>query len=382
MNIIATVIHSKQKIMYKLLLPLCMLITGSLSAQQYHLLVGTYTDAGSEGIYTYKFNAQTGDATAQSSVKTSNPSYLAVSPDNKFVYAVNSDNEGMVSAFQFNKLDGSLKFLNKVTTGGAGPCYVSINRKGNILVTGNYSGGNLSVMEVRQDGQLNQPKQIIQLKGSSVNRSRQEKAHVHATVFSPDYRFLFVPDLGTDKVMIYKVAPGSGALQPGEQPYAEVNAGAGPRHIDFHPKLGFAYLIEELTGTITVFKYVDGKLTIVQNTSAHPISYQGAYGSADIHVSPDGNFLYASNRGDANSIAIFRIDQESGMIQPVGFQPSLGIHPRNFNFDPSGNFLLVANRDSDEIVIFKIDKQSGLLEDTKKRIKVSKPVCIKWIVTK
>ncbi|HLP38007.1 MAG TPA: lactonase family protein [Lacibacter sp.] len=382
MSILKAVTYSKIMIMYKLLLLLCLLFTVPVSAQQYHLLVGTYTDAGSDGLYTYKFNAQTGDAIAQSSVKTSNPSYLAVSPDNKFVYAVNSDNEGMVSAFQFNKQDGSLKFLNKVTSAGAGPCYVSINRKGNIVVAGNYSGGNLAVMEVRQDGQLNQPKQIIQLKGSGVNRSRQEKAHVHATVFSPDYRFLFVPDLGTDKVMIYKVAAGSGALQPAEQPFAEVNAGAGPRHIEFHPKLGFAYLIEELTGTITVFKYNEGKLTLVQNTSSHPISYQGAYGSADIHVSPDGNFLYASNRGDANSIAIFRIDQDNGMIQPVGFQPSLGIHPRNFNFDPTGNFLLVANRDTDEIVIFKIDKQTGLLEDTKKRIKVSKPVCIKWIVTK
>ncbi|MBP6687856.1 MAG: lactonase family protein, partial [Lacibacter sp.] len=343
----------------------------------------TFTNAGSEGIYTYKFNPQTAEATALGSVKTSNPSYLAISPDNKYVYAVNADNEGMVSAFQFNKLDGSLKFLNQVTSAGANPCYVSINKKGNILVAGNYGGGNLSVIEVRQDGQLNQPKQIIQLKGNSVNRSRQEKAHVHATVFSPDYRFLFAPDLGTDKVMIYKVVPGSGALEAAsEQPFAEVNAGAGPRHIEFHPKLAFAYLIEELTGTISVFQYTDGKLNLIQNTSAHPMSYQGAYGSADIHVSPDGRFLYASNRGDANSIAIFKIDQDNGMIQVTGFQPSLGIHPRNFNFDPTGNFLLVANRDSDEIVIFKIDKATGLLDDTKKRIKVSKPVCIKWIVTK
>jgi 6-phosphogluconolactonase len=365
-----------------LLLPLFLLLTSSAISQQYHLVVGTFTDAGSDGIYTYKFNPQTGDAVAAASVKTSNPSYLVVSPDNKYVYAANHDEQGMVSAFQFNKLDGSLKFLNKVSSAGAHPCYISTNRKGNILVAGNYAGGNLSVIEVRQDGQVNQPKQIIQLKGSSVNRSRQEKAHVHATVFSPDYRFLFVPDLGSDKVMIYKVAPGSGALQPAEEPFVDVNAGAGPRHIEFHPKLGFAYLIEELTGTISVFKYADGKLTLVQNTSAHPISYQGAYGSADIHVSPDGNFLYASNRGDANSIAIFRIDQDNGMIQPVGFQPSLGIHPRNFNFDPTGNFLLVANRDSNEIVIFKVDKKSGLLEDSKKRIKVSKPVCIKWIVTK
>ena len=374
--------HSKFSIMRKLLLPLCMLLTTSVLAQQYHLVVGTFTDAGSDGIYTYKFNSQTGDAVAASSVKTSNPSYLVVSPDNKYVYAANHDEQGMVSAFQFNKQDGSLKFLNKVTSAGAHPCYISINKKGNILVVGNYAGGNLSVLEVRQDGQVNQPKQIIQLKGSSVNRSRQEKAHVHATVFSPDQRFLFVPDLGSDKVMIYKVAQGSGALQPAEEPFIDVNAGSGPRHIDFHPKYGFAYLIEELTGTISVYKYAEGKLTLVQNTSAHPISYQGAYGSADIHVSPDGNFLYASNRGDANSIAIFKIDPDTGMIMPTGFQPSLGIHPRNFNFDPTGNFLLVANRDTDEIVIFKIDKQTGLLEDTKKRIKVSKPVCIKWIVTK
>nr|WP_294903314.1 lactonase family protein [uncultured Lacibacter sp.] len=368
--------------MYKLLLPLCMIVTGSVSAQQYNLLIGTYTTAGSEGIYSYNFNPQTGDAVQRASVKTSNPSYLAVAPDGKYVYAVNEDNTGMVSAFQFNKADGSLKFLNQVTSAGAHPCYISINKKGNVLVAGNYSSGTIAVMEARSDGQISQPKQIIQLKGSSVNRSRQEKSHVHSTVFSPDFNFLFAPDLGTDKVMIYKVAPGSGALQPGVQPYVEVNSGAGPRHFVFHPKLSRAYLIEELTGTISVFEYLDGQLNLIQNTSSHPISYQGAYGSADIHVSPDGRFLYASNRGDANSIAIFRIDQDNGMIQVTGFQPSLGIHPRNFNFDPTGNFLLVANRDSDEVVIFKIDKQTGLLDDTKKRIKVSKPVCIKWIVTK
>lgn len=364
------------------MLPFCLLLAVVSNAQQYHLLIGTYTDAGSEGIYTYRFDPKTGDVTTNSSVKTSNPSYLAVSPDNKYVYAVNSDNDGMVSAFQFNKQDGSLTFLNQVTTAGAGPCYISINKKGNILVAGNYSSGNLAVMEVRQDGQVNQPKQIIQLKGNSVNRSRQEKAHVHATVFSPDYKYLLVPDLGTDKVMIYKVAPSSGALQPADQPFAEVNAGAGPRHLSFHPKLNIVYLIEELTGTISVFNYKDGRMSVLQNTSSHPMSYQGAYGSADIHVSPDGRFLYGSNRGDANSISIFSIDQENGMIQPVGFQPSLGIHPRNFSFDPTGNFLLVANRDSDEVVIFKVDKQTGQLEDTKKQIKVSKPVCVKWIVTK
>ncbi len=366
----------------KLLLPIILLFSFSLKAQQYYLVVGTYTNAGSEGIYTYKFDLQSGKATAGSSVKTSNPSYLAVSPDQKYVFAVNENDSGTVSAFKFNKENGSLTFLNTVTSAGAHPCYISLNKKGNVAIAGNYSSGTIAVMDVRSDGQLSQPKQIIQLKGSSVNRSRQEKSHVHATAFSPDFRYLLVPDLGTDKVMLYSVATGSGALQPMEEPFADVNAGAGPRHIDFHPKLDIAYLVEELTGTISVFNYKEGKLELVQNTSSHPLSYIGAFGSADIHVSPDGRFLYASNRGDANSIAIFSIDQQTGMLQIAGFQPTLGIHPRNFSIDPTGNFLLVANRDSDEIVIFRIDKKTGLLDDTKQRINVSKPVCVKWVVTK
>lgn len=366
----------------KILLALCLFFSVSLNAQQYHLLVGTYTNAGSEGIYTYRFDVLTGKATASSSVKTSNPSYLAISPDQKYVFAVNENDSGTVSAFKFNKENGGLTFLNSVSSAGAHPCYISVNKKATIATVGNYSSGTIAVMEVRPDGQLNQPKQIIQLKGNSVNRKRQEKSHVHATVFSPDYRFLFVPDLGTDKIMQYKVTPGSGALQAAEEPYTDVNAGAGPRHLDFHPKLEIVYLIEELTGTISVFKHKDGKLELIQNSSAHPLSYIGAYGSADIHVSPDGRFLYASNRGDANSIAIFSIDQETGMLQIAGFQPTLGIHPRNFSIDPTGQFLLVANRDSDEIVVFKIDKKTGLPEDSKQRISVSKPVCIKWIVTK
>jgi 6-phosphogluconolactonase len=368
-------------IMYRLLLPLCFFVTLAANAQQYQLVIGTYTSAGSDGIYTYQFDPKTANTTPISSVKTSNPSYLVVSPDNRFIYAVNSDNEGMVSAFQYSRQDGSLTFLNQVSSGGSNPCYISINKKGSLLTVGNYGGGSIAVIDIQKNGKINEPKQVIRLNGNSVNRSRQEKSHVHATVFSPNYKQLLVPDLGTDKIMLYDVSS-SGSLEPAAQPFAEVNAGAGPRHLAVHPTLEVAYLVEELTGTVSVFKYIGGKLDILQNTSSHPISYQGAVGSADIHVSPDGRFLYASNRGDANSIAIFSIDQVTGMIQISGFQPTLGIHPRNFSFDPTGNFLLVANRDSDEVVIFNVDKATGLLEDSKKRIKVSKPVCIKWIVIK
>ncbi len=358
---------------------ICFLLPFFLQAQEHTLLIGTYTSSGSDGIYVYKFNAQTADTKLLSSVKTSNPSYLAVSPNMKFVYAVNENDPGGISAFSFNKDSGTLTKLNETISAGAHPCYISINKNGNNLVVGNYSSGNIAVAGINYNGSVSQPRQLIQHKGSSINTKRQEKPHVHAVVFSPDSKFLFAPDLGIDKVMIYKVAAGSGALIPADQPYVEVKAGAGPRHFTFHPNGKFAYLMEELSGAVSVYQYNNGQLTLLQNTSAHPLSYDAAIGSADIHVSPDGKFLYCSNRGDANSISIFSIDLETGMIQIAGFQPTLGVHPRNFTIDPDGNFLLVANRDSDEVVIFKIDKKTGLLDDSKKRIKVSKPVCLKWI---
>jgi 6-phosphogluconolactonase len=351
-------------------------------AQEHYLLIGTYTSGGSDGIYVYKFNSATAESKLISSAKTSNPSFLAVSNNQKFLYAVNEDDPGTVTAFSFNKNSGTLTKLNQTITAGAHPCYISINKKGNNIVVGNYSGGNISVLGINSNGTVSPPRQTIQHNGNSVNRKRQEKAHVHATVFSPNYQWLFAPDLGMDKLMIYKVAPGSGALIAADPPFVEVNPGAGPRHLDFHPNGEYVYLLEELSGTVSVYKYNEGKLSLLQNTSVHPLSYDGAIGSADIHVSSDGNFLYCSNRGDANNIAIFRINQETGMIQIVGFQPTLGVHPRNFSLDPSGNFLLVANRDSDEIVVFRVDKKTGMLEEIKQTIKVSKPVCIKWAEVK
>ncbi|MFT3843783.1 MAG: lactonase family protein [Lacibacter sp.] len=350
------------------------------NAQEPFLIVGTYTSTGSDGIYVYQFNEQTGDATKMSYAKISNPSFLVVSPDMKFVYAVNEDNSGSVSAFSFNKDSAKLSFINQTISGGVHPCYINIGKGGKYVITGNYSSGSIAVSGINYNGSVSQPRQIIQHKGKGVNEKRQEGPHVHSVVFSPDYKYLFAPDLGLDKIMAYKVAPESGALSPAEPSFVQVKPGAGPRHFEFHPNGKFAYLMEEMSGAVSVFKYEEGKLNFLQNISSHPLSFEGDKGSADIHVSPDGRFLYCSNRGDANSIAIFSINQETGMLRITGFQPTLGLHPRNFTIDPTGNFLLVANRDSDEIVIFKIDKQTGLLEDTKKRIPVLKPVCLKWIV--
>lgn len=343
----------------------------------YYLLVGTYTTGKSEGIYVYKFNSSNGEFSPVSKIWSANPSFLAVSPDNKFVYAVNENQPGGVSSFSFDKSTGNLKELNKQPSGGDHPCYITTDKTGGWVITGNYSGGNLSVLPVNKDGSLEKPTQTIHHEGSSVNTARQEKPHVHATVFSPDGKYLFVPDLGIDKVMVYKFNSNKGRLSSHSSPFAAVAPGAGPRHFDFHPSGKYAYLMEELTGSVSVFSHRKGKLKHIQTISALPAGYKGSIGSADIHVSPDGKYLYSSNRGESNSIALFSIDDKSGKLTAMGHRSTEGKTPRNFNFDPSGNFLLVANQNSDEIVIFK--RNSGLLEDTGKRIQVPKPVCIKWI---
>jgi len=348
------------------------------TAGGHYLLVGTYTRGKSEGIYVYKFNSNTGQSALVSSAPASNPSYLAVSPNRRYVYAVNEDKDsGAVTAFSF--ASGKLKKLDTKPSGGDHPCYVAVDKTGKWVFAGNYSGSNFSVFPVAADGSLKVSSTTITHSGSSINKERQEKAHVHCTVLSPDNRYLFVSDLGMDKIMAYSFNAASGKLVSAPKPFTEVSPGAGPRHITFAPSGKYAYLMEELSGTVVVFAYHNGMLRQLQSISSVPADFTGFAGSADIHVSPDGRFLYASNRGESNTIAVFSINPGSGMLTGKGFYPVLGNAPRNFNFDPSGNFLLVANQDSDEIVIFKRNKQTGLLTDSGERIKAGNPVCIKWI---
>jgi len=355
-------------------------------AQQHYLITGTYTTGKSEGIYVYRFNSNDGSAKVASSAKISNPSFVAVSPDEKYVYSVeeNAANKGLggeITAFSFDKKTGTLSFLNRQPSGGDHPCYVSVDKTGKWVAAGNYTSGSLSILPVMADGSLGAVTTTIKHEGLGPSKPRQNSPHVHCTFFSPDNRFLFVPDLGIDKVMIYAFDETTGKLTPAKQPFAESVPGSGPRHICFHPSNKYAYLLQELSGTVTAFKYKNGKLKSRQVISSMPAGDTSFAGSADIHVSPDGKFLYASNRGESNTIAIFSIDQRNGKLSLVGHQSTLGKTPRNFNFDPSGNFLLVANQNSDAIVIFKVDKQTGLLTDTNNRIDAGKPVCLKWIST-
>lgn len=350
-------------------------------SQDYYLFIGTYTSGKSEGIYVHRFNGATGKIEPVSIAKgVENPTFLTV-VGGKYLYSVNENGgtkQGEVSAFSFDAAAGQLKFLNKQPSGGDGPCYVTVDNSGKWLLVGNYSGGSLAALPVKGDGSLGPAAQVIQHSGKGV-MPQQDKAHVHATVLSPDQNFLFVPDLGIDKVMIYRFQPGEKQpLSAAKVPYAVINSGGGPRHFTFHPTKPFAYVIEEIAGYVTAYRYDQGKLTFLQRIITHPQDFTGNVDAADIHISPDGKFLYASNRGEINTLAVFAVDQESGKLSPVGFPSVQGITPRNFLIDPSGQWVLVANQRSSNIVIFRRDAATGLLTSMG-QVEVPNPVCLQLL---
>jgi 6-phosphogluconolactonase len=359
------------------------LFSGSAFTQSYYMFVGTYTNGASEGIYVYRFNAASGTASKISSVKTKNPSYLAISASGKYLYAVNEnggDQEGGVSSFAIDAHGGKLHFLNAQGSGGADPCYISVNEQGNWAVVANYSSGSLSALPVKANGYLNAPAEMIQHQGSSQNPQRQEKAHVHSVVFSPDQRYIFCADLGMDKESIYRFDPNQKMpLSAARDSFVNIIPGSGPRHFVFSKNGRYAYLIEELSGTVDGYHYENGTLINFQHISTHPDDFTGTKGSADIHISPDGRFLYASNRGDANSIAVFSIDPGNGRLRIKGFTPTGGKTPRNFIIDPTGRYLLVANQDSSNVVVFRINSITGLLKATGIRLDIPNPVCLKML---
>ena len=347
------------------------------------LLVGTYTRPGkSDGIYAYKFNVESGEASLLSNTPgITNPSFLTVNHQKTHVYAVSEVGDGKASvyAYAFDKGTGKLSYLNQVKAHGDAPCYVSVDHQNKFVFVGNYLGGNLAAIPIQADGSLNENSQVIDHKGSSINPGNQEGPHVHATVLSGDDRFLFVPDLGTDKINIYKVDLNQEKpLSPADSSFVSVEPGSGPRHFTFHPNGKIAYLIHEMLGLVTAFKYENGKLEAFQTLALPQEGFSGKIDAADIHVSSDGKFLYGSLRGDINEIVICAVNA-NGKLTFVGRQSTLGKIPRNFAIDPSGKYLLVGNQNSDEIVIFNRNPETGLLTDSGKRIEVGAPVCLQFI---
>ncbi|HET7180516.1 MAG TPA: lactonase family protein [Chryseosolibacter sp.] len=350
--------------------------------KNFYLLIGTYTNADkTNGIHVYTFNAATGEFHEKSKfTDIKNASYLAVSKDKKNVYSVSESGEGKgMNAFAFDMASGKLTYINSSSSGGNGPCYVSVDDKKQTVFAANYGSGSLGAIRLNADGSLTKDVQSIQHEGSGINKERQSKPHVHSVVLSPDERFLLVQDLGTDKVNVYRYDPKqTQPLAPADPAFASAKAGGGPRHLVFHPNGKYAYLILEMGGDIMGFDYKNGKLVTKQTITMLAPGFKGDVGAADIHISPDGKFLYGSNRGDANDIVIYSIDKK-GMLTYVGRESSMIDNPRNFAIDPTGNFLLVGNQDGNDIIIFKRDQKTGLLSNTGKKILVDKPVCLKFV---
>jgi len=361
---------------YFFLLFIVSMVTVQAQKNKLNLIVGTYTNAcQSRGIYVYEFDTNNANIRLKkSSDSISNPSYLTLSKESDFVYAVKeSGNESRVSALRFEPKTGRMDTINSVSSQGADPCYI-INDESNVIVA-NYSGGNIAVFGKNQDGSLTSAKQVVQHFGKSINADRQEKPHVHMVYFSPDKKYVLSTDLGTDKVYIYDYNPSSNTEILTLKDSVSVKAGSGPRHLIFDKKGKYVYVLQELDGTITTFKYNQGTLTYLNETSILPSDYSGNIGSADIHISPNGKFLYATNRGDANTISVFKI-KKKGKLQSKGQMSTLGKGPRNFVIDPTGRYLLVGHQYSNDIVVFKIHKRKGTLKDSGQKIELCSPVCL------
>ncbi|MEG0887905.1 MAG: lactonase family protein [Bacteroides sp.] len=337
------------------------------------MLVGTYTSGSSKGIYTFRFNEETGIATPLSEVTLSNPSYLTLSADGKFVYAVSEEDgaSSAVNAFAFDQEKGTLQLLNSQPTEGSSPCYVSTD--GKKVLTANYGGGSMSVFTVQSNGSLAKIDTLFLGAATGPDSERQGAAHVHCATFSPDGNYIFATDFSADRLLQYAVHEKEEKPRP-LSATVDIAPGSGPRHLTFSPNGKFAYLINELSGKVIAFSYADGRLNEIQTITADTVR---AKGSADIHLSPDGKYLYASNRLKEDGLAIFEVNSETGTLAKVGYQLT-GIHPRNFNITPNGKYLLVACRDSNVIQVFERDPITGLLTDTKQDIVVDKPVCIQF----
>ena len=354
-----------------------LLLQMSSLAQDANLLIGTYTQKGSKGIYLFHFDTATGKAIEISHTDSAkNPSFLTISKDKQNVYAVNESTEGSVSVYSLKS--NQLNLLQSKSSKGASPCYITLSPDQRNLFVANYMGGSLTSFHRFADGQISNPQQFIQHTGSSVNKGRQEKAHVHGLFFSPEGKYLLTPDLGIDQVSIYPYQFKNGPpLDVQKAKSIQSSPGAGPRHLTFSTNGKFIYIIEELTGSISVYRFAKGVANFIQTIAIHPAASTSIHGSADIHLSPDGLFLYATNRGTENNIVKLPVLPTGKLDEKhISYYSTQGKAPRNFTMTSDGNWLLVANQESDNVIVFKRNITNGELINTGNSIKVSMPVCL------
>lgn len=353
------------------------------------VFVGTYTRAPSKGIYAYRLRGDgqmTPMGTDGLAAETESPSFLAVHPNQRFLYAVNEVSKyegrdaGSVSAFAIDRATGKLTLLNRVSSRGGGPCHVSLDASGRWLFVANYGGGSVAAFPVQDDGRLGEASAFFQHAGSSVNKDRQSGPHGHAVTVSPDNRFVLAADLGLDQVLTYRIDPRAGGLAPADPPFSSIAPGSGPRHLAFRPDGKFAYVLSEMGSQVVTMRYDAnrGTLTEIQTLSTLPDGFSGDNSGAEIAVHPNGRFLYASNRGH-DSVAGFRIDAAKGTLTALDRVSTQGKTPRNFAIDPSGRFLLAANQNSGSVVVFRIDQATGGLTAAGTTVQVPFPVSVVFV---
>ena len=351
----------------------------------YYLYVEGYTGPKSKGIQAFRYDSKTFSLEPLGMVgEMPQPSFLAFHPNGKFLYAVselgnNGEAEGGVYAYAIDHGSGKLTFLNKQSSGGGGACHLVVDKTAKFLLVANYGTGSATTFPVHADGSLGAMSSKVQFEGSGPDHKRQRGPHAHAVVLSPDNRFVFVPNLGTDQVEILKFDAHTGTLTPNTPAFAAVKKGSGPRHFTFAPNGHFAYVLSEMGSLVTAFRYdaATGALSSVQEISTLPTDFTGENNSAEIQIDPAGHFLYASNRGH-DSIAVFAVDKSSGKLTLVEIVPTQGHTPRNFTIDPGGKHLLAANQDSDNLVLFARDEKTGKLTATGKTVETPSPVCLKF----
>ncbi len=360
-----------------------------MPANEHWVYFGTYTGGASKGIYVARFDSTTGKlANPALAAETRNPSFLAIDPAHKFLYAVGEVNDaqgkraGAVLAYALDTKTGALKLLNQQTSGGTGPCYVSVDATGKCVLVANYGSGSIAALPIKSDGSLGEAATMIQHTGSSVNPNRQAGPHAHFITPSPDNRFALTCDLGLDKILTYELHAPEAKLSPAQTPFAQVAPGAGPRHLAFSPDGKFVYVANELHLTVTAFAY-DPKgatLTELQTLSALPADYPKTErdSAAHILVHPSGKFVYSSNRGH-DSIAVFKRESADGKLSLIQNESTQGKTPRNFALDPSGRWLLAENQRSDSVVVFAVNAETGKLKPTGQTVSVASPVCAVFV---
>jgi 6-phosphogluconolactonase len=386
--------------------------TASAQAKDYFVYFGTYTgfrfvrhsktqgvgESRSKGIYVSRFSAATGSLSEpELAAEITNPSFITISPDNRFLYAVTEDplslgppldHVSFVSAFAIDSSTGKLRLLNTLPSGGTSTCFISMDKTGKYVLMAHFGSGSVSVIRVKGDGSLGEQTSFIQNIGHSVNPAIQTGPHAHSILVSPDNKYVVVSDLGLDKVLIFHFDEKTGELTPPDPPFATVHPGGGPRHFAFSPSGKFGYQLSEMSGVVDAFAWdpTAGTLTHLQSVETKPDTFAGENHSAEITVSPDGKFLYESNRrntGDTgwgpDTIGIFAIDPDKGILTLVDQTLSGAIMPRNFAIDPTGSFMLVAHQYSNNVIVFKIDNATGRLTKTGNEIQLQVPVCIQFV---